>query len=279
LKTNNTLSDDKSIQSAAYSLEKARCVLILTGAGMSADSGIPTFRDNGGFWNNFRPFAEKGLNPVDLASPRMFRKKPEYAWAFYEWRRRNILDNKPHSGFTIINKWMNELFQQSFIQTTNTDGLHLISGTDKKKVFEQHGSIWELQCLKPCCKEFWKETTYELCKLDYDKMEADNLPKCKNCQRIARPRIMMFGDAECIEKHSQYHNYYEFIRKYYIDITLIIGSNGWLYPITQNQRKSPIVININPDEDIQAQYNSNIQIVGGAEESLNKINDLLYKPQ
>lgn len=276
MKTKDYTDNDKAIQSAAYALEKARSVLILTGAGMSADSGIPTFRDNGGFWNNFRPFAEKGLNPVDLASPRMFRKKPEYAWAFYEWRRRNILDNKPHTGFTVINKWMHEMFEKSFIQTTNTDGLHIISGADEDRVFEHHGSIWEMQCLKPCCKKYWVEKTYELCKLDYNKMEADYLPKCKYCQKLARPRIMMFGDAEYIEKESQYHQYYSFIKKYYIDVTLIIGSNGWLYPITQNQRKSPIVININPDENIQAQYNSNIQIHGKAEESINKIDKLIY---
>jgi NAD-dependent SIR2 family protein deacetylase len=90
---------------AAEAISNARNALILTGAGMSADSNVPTFRDEGGFWNNFRPFAEKGLKPMDLANPSMFTRKPEYTWAFYEWRRRNILDNKPHRGYELLLDW------------------------------------------------------------------------------------------------------------------------------------------------------------------------------
>ncbi len=78
-----------SVVEAAKLLVRARRVLFLTSAGMSADSNIPTFRDKEGYWRNFPPFREKNLEAQDLASPWAFRNELPHAWAFYEWRRRN----------------------------------------------------------------------------------------------------------------------------------------------------------------------------------------------
>lgn len=122
--------------------------LFLTSAGMSADSGIPTFRDREGYWRNFPIFKEKGLQPQELASPGSFRMQAHHSWAFYEWRRRNARENTPHHGYQVINEMINNYFDLSFVHTTNTDGYHIISGLDSEKVMEVHGSMWRLQCMK-----------------------------------------------------------------------------------------------------------------------------------
>ena len=103
-------------------IHEAKRVVFLTSAGMSADSNIPTFRDKEGYWSNFPPFKEKGLEAQDLASPWAFRNELPHAWAFYEWRRRNAHENQPHTGYKIINQWIEERLEDAFIHTTNTDG-------------------------------------------------------------------------------------------------------------------------------------------------------------
>ena len=155
-----------STQLAAELLQNAKRVLFLTSAGMSADSNIPTFRDKDGYWKNFPPFKEKNLQAQDLASPWAFRNELPYAWAFYEWRRQNANENKPHQGYEILNKWMKCHLADGFIHTTNTDGYHLRSGCSSSKILEVHGSMWRLQCLDACSHRFWKEETVPLCNLD-----------------------------------------------------------------------------------------------------------------
>ena len=114
-------------------------MLVLTSAGMSADSNIPTFRDKDGYWRNFPPFKERGLEAQDLASPWAFRNELPHAWAFYEWRRRNADENEPHAGYHVINCWMSDC--DAFIHTTNTDGYHLRSGCATDRIKEVHGSM------------------------------------------------------------------------------------------------------------------------------------------
>ena len=116
----------ETLHKSADSIKNSKRILLLTSAGMSADSNIPTFRDKDGYWKNFPPFKEKNLEAQDLASPWAFRNELPHAWAFYEWRRRNAHENQPHKGYQIINEWFKKC--EGFIHTTNTDGLHLMSG-------------------------------------------------------------------------------------------------------------------------------------------------------
>lgn len=198
---------------------RARRVLFLTSAGMSADSNIPTFRDKDGYWRNFPPFKEKGLEAQDLASPWAFRNELPHAWAFYEWRRRNADENSPHEGYHIINRWMSGRFGDAFIHTTNTDGYHLISGAPKDKVMEVHGSMWRLQCLDACTKDFWDERSVPLCDLDHATMKASGYPECKSCGSIARPHILMFGDWDYVGHPEQENQFDHFLR----------GESIWLF--------------------------------------------------
>ncbi len=238
------------LEASAKLIKNAKRVLLLTSAGMSADSNIPTFRDKDGYWRNFPPFKKKNLEAQDLASPWAFRNELPHAWAFYEWRRRNANENKPHEGYHIINRWIDELFEDAFIHTTNTDGYHIRSGCPEDKVMEVHGSMWRLQCLDTCSEDFWKNDSVPLCDLNIETMEASNFPPCQNCQEIARPHILMFGDFEYTGHPEQDKNFANFIKSP-VDLILLIGSSGAVptndYMALQFKQHGIPVININLD--------------------------------
>ncbi len=228
-------------------IEKSRRPLFLTSAGMSADSNIPTFRDKDGYWKNFPPFKEKNLEAQDLASPWAFRNELPHAWAFYEWRRRNARANQPHEGYRVINKWLRR--RDGFIHTTNTDGLHLRSGCRDDRILEVHGSMWRLQCLDVCTREFWEEHSVPLCDLDTATMTASNYPACKNCRGIARPHILMFGDGEYSGHPAQEKSFARFAQEP-PDLAVLVGSSGAVptndYIALHFMERGTPVVNINP---------------------------------
>jgi len=259
-------------------IARARRPLILTSAGMSADSGIPTFRDRDGYWRNFPPFREKGLEAQDLASPWAFRNVLPHAWAFYEWRRRNAHENTPHEGYRILNHWIEQRFGDAFIHTTNTDGYHLRSGAQADKVKEVHGSIWRLQCLEPCSQEFWDETTVPLCELDHGTMEASDFPKCIHCGAIARPHILMFGDWDYVGHSRQDENFSRFL-KGGVDLVILVGSSGGVptndYIALQFKDRGVPVININLDAGANALVGTPHLLVMKGREAFQRLNDAL----
>lgn len=210
-------------------IKSSKTALFLTGAGMSADSGIPTFRDKEGYWRNFPVFKEKGLEAQELASPYSFEVRPEHAWAFYEWRRRNAHKNSPHEGYYVIVRLMKELFEESFVHTTNTDGYHLRSGVANTDIYEVHGSMWRLQCTRGLACSYFVKENYDvpLCDLDENTMIANNLPYCPVCGSLLRPNILMFGDWDYIENEYQANNYYQFLNDIGTpDIIFLVGSSG-----------------------------------------------------
>jgi NAD-dependent SIR2 family protein deacetylase len=249
------MENPEILKQAADLLAEADRVLFLTSAGMSADSNIPTFRDKDGYWRNFPPFKEKNLEAQDLASPWAFRNELPHAWAFYEWRRRNAHENEPHEGYRIINRWMDEKFNDAFIHTTNTDGYHLRSGAPSHLVMEVHGSMWRLQCLDVCSHNFWNEESVPLCEMSYDTMKAWDYPLCPQCKAIARPHILMFGDGEYVGHPEQERNFRDFLGES-IDLAILVGSSGAVptndYIAVHLQSQGTQVININPDPSTNA---------------------------
>lgn len=253
------MTDNEFLEQAADLIREANRVLFLTSAGMSADSNIPTFRDKDGYWRNFPPFKKKNLEAQDLASPWAFRNVLPHAWAFYEWRRRNAHENTPHEGYHIINRWIRDRFREGFVHTTNTDGYHLRSGCPADRVMEVHGSMWRLQCLDVCTHEYWEETSVPLCRLDTETMQAADLPRCRNCNAIARPHILMFGDGEYTGHADQEKNFGQFLQAP-IDLAVLIGSSGAVptndYIALHLMQQGTKVINVNPDLSTNAIVNT-----------------------
>ncbi|HET6370313.1 MAG TPA: Sir2 family NAD-dependent protein deacetylase [Nitrospiria bacterium] len=256
-------------------IRSARRVLFLTGAGMSAESGIPTFRDRDGYWRNFPIFKEKGLAPQDLASPWAFRTVLHHAWAFYEWRRRNAYENKPHGGYAVLCEWMSDLLPESFIHTTNTDGYHLRAGTPRDRLREVHGSMWRLQCLDGCTDRFWEEPRVPLCDLDLYTLCASNFPVCRYCGGVARPHILMFNDGEYVG-HPEQDTRYRTFRRNGVDLVFLIGCSGGVptndYEALSCQERGAVLVNVNPDPSANPSVRADISLVGGAASVLSALN-------
>jgi NAD-dependent SIR2 family protein deacetylase len=267
----------ETLHKSADLLRNCKRMLLLTSAGMSADSNIPTFRDKDGYWKNFPPFKEKNLEAQDLASPWAFRNELPHAWAFYEWRRRNANENQPHEGYRIINEWFEKC--DGFIHTTNTDGLHLMSGCDKDRILEVHGSMWRLQCLDTCTHQFWDDVSVPLCDLDNETMRASNFPGCIHCRSIARPHILMFGDGEYTGHPEQGINFRNFIQEP-VDLAILVGSSGAVptndYIALHLMERGTDVININLDASSNQIVNTDLFIEMKGKDAFVELNRIAF---
>ncbi|MFQ6079576.1 MAG: Sir2 family NAD-dependent protein deacetylase, partial [Thermodesulfobacteriota bacterium] len=114
---------------------RAKRLVVITGAGISAESGVPTFRGSDGLWRRYR--AE------DLATPQAFRRDPRLVWEWYDWRRRLISGKEPNAGHLAIVA-MEGLFEEFLLITQNVDGLHRKAGS--RKLIEIHGNLWRVRC-------------------------------------------------------------------------------------------------------------------------------------
>ena len=176
---------------------RPRRVVAFTGAGISAESGIPTFRGSGGLWRTFR--AE------DLATPEAFRRDPSLVWEWYEWRRGLIRDAQPNAAHRAIAS-----LADSVVVTQNVDGLHERAGSPS--LIELHGSIFRVRC------ERERKT------LRADEIFTTFPPLCE-CGAPLRPDVVWFGEmlpAGALECAA------EEIRK--ADLLLVIGTSGVVYP-------------------------------------------------
>jgi len=154
-------------------LQEASRVVVLTGAGISAESGIPTFRGEEGLWKKYRP--------EELATPAAFSQDPKFVWEWYDWRRGIIGQKEPNPGHKVIARW-EETFPTVSLITQNIDGLHQKSGS--KNIWELHGNIWKLRCTE-------EGTITE----NYETPLKEIPPLCPNCGALLRPHVVWFGES------------------------------------------------------------------------------------
>jgi NAD-dependent deacetylase len=175
-----------AIAEAQRLLGKAQRLLVLTGAGISADSGIPTFRDPGGYW--------AGFDPETLSSPEGFRRDPCLVWRWYEERRKQLLGVEPNPAHLAVAR-LALARRNALIVTQNVDGLHeraartVAAGQDPSPALpiEFHGSLFRHHCSD--CGAPWREPR------DVDAVTLDRLPRCDDCGGLLRPSIVWFGEA------------------------------------------------------------------------------------
>lgn len=185
---------DNLLREAAAETHAAEALLITAGAGMGVDSGLPDFRSEHGFWRAYPRLAELGCSFEEMAKPAWFEQDPHLAWAFYGHRLNLYLQTVPHKGFDRLLEIAASKPAGYFVFTSNVDGQFQKAGFAPDRIVECHGSIHHFQCTAPCSDEIWSAAS-ETVVVDEARFRAqDPLPKCKRCDGLARPNILMFND-------------------------------------------------------------------------------------
>ena len=225
-------------------------IVVLTGAGISAESGVPTFRGKEGLWRKY--------DPRDLATPEAFRRDPKVVWEWYNWRREIIAKAQPSEAHRILAEL--ERRRDLRIITQNVDGLHQRAGS--KKVIELHGNIWRVRCV--------------ICGVRYydERVPLEDLPpKCKECGGLLRPDVVWFGETLPQEELEEAYRLSS-----EADIFLVIGTSAQVYPAADlpfvAKRSGARVIEINPEETPVTPY-ADLSIRKGATEGLREVLDQL----
>jgi NAD-dependent deacetylase len=206
-------------------LRSARAVAVLTGAGVSAESGVPTFRGENGLWRKFRP--------EELANFEAFIRNPQLVWEWYKERKRVIQRIQPNPGHIALAE-LEKLFPDFSITTQNIDNLHRRAGS--KKVFELHGNIERNYCVQ-CRADVSNEKV----------LQTDDVPRCEKCGGLIRPDVVWFGEllpsdewesAETAARHA--------------DVYFSIGTSAIVYPAASlpliAKRAGAFLVEINPEE-------------------------------
>ena len=192
----------EQVRRAARVLAAADALLIMAGAGMGVDSGLPDFRGDTGFWRAYPAYAALGLNFAAMANPRLFAADRTLAWGFYGHRLNLYRVTRPHQGFAILNRWAEGMPRGAFVVTSNVDGHFQRAGFDPESVCEVHGAIDWLQCTRGCGAGLFPAGDVHI-DIDPGTMRASEpLPACPSCGALARPNILMFGDAEWDESRT-----------------------------------------------------------------------------
>jgi NAD-dependent protein deacetylase/lipoamidase len=207
----------------------ARSLTVLTGAGISADSGVPTFRGTDGLWRNYR--AE------DLATPEAFERDPRLVWEWYNWRREVLATKKPNEAHLALAELEQRLADKMWLITQNVDGLHRQAGSHR--LSEIHGNIWLVRCTG--CGTVTENR----------RVPIPILPTCQNCKALLRPHIVWFGES--LDPTELRRCNYALLS---CDFFLVIGTSGVVYPAagfaTVAKEAGATVAEINLDETPQS---------------------------
>jgi NAD-dependent deacetylase len=188
--------------SLAESVKEAKKIFVVTGAGISQESGVPTFRSKGGWW--------KKMNPEKLATKRAFKDNPEKVWQWYNFRRKMLSETEPNQAHLSIAEW-EQLGKKVIILTQNVDNLHERAGSNN--VIHIHGNIWEFRCLEN--KHVYRDDTPQLSELP---------PKCKYCQSMCRPNVVWFDEELEDQLVEQIE---DLVGSNFFDLILSIGTTSY----------------------------------------------------
>ncbi len=211
-------------QDAARRIAAAQRILVLTGAGVSAESGVPTFRGPEGLWRRHRP--------EDLATPEAFANDPSLVWEWYAWRRGVIAPLRPNAAHEAIAR-LEARVPTFLLATQNVDGLHAAAGS--RRLVELHGSLWRVRCT--ACGSEGEDRRVPL----------PELPPLCACGGLLRPGVVWFGESlpePALETALAAGEAAE--------VVLVVGTSSVVYPAAAiapaARARGAFVVEVNPDE-------------------------------
>lgn len=252
---------DNLLKQAAQLIHEAEVVAVLTGAGVSKESGVPTFRDAmEGLWAKY--------NPEELATPFAFKENPKLVWDWYQWRRQLVSGAKPNLGHFALAKLQD--YKTVHLITQNVDDLHEQAGS--KNVIHLHGNIAENKCFDNCQGE---PTIIDISALDYDK--AASPPNCPHCGAYVRPNVVWFHEmlpSHAIQTAAKISQN--------CDVMLVVGTSGLVTPASQlpptAKHSGAKIIEVNPDYSMITRI-ADIKLEGPSGEILPKVIEALDELQ
>jgi len=207
-------------------IKSSSYIVAFTGAGVSAESGIPTFRGRDGLWRRY--------DPTKLATPEAFMEDPKRVWEWYKWRMEVIAKAKPNPAHIVLAK-MEEKGLVKTIITQNVDGLHQKAGA--RNVIELHGNIWRVKCINNECGY---RTTIA-------KPPEQLPPRCPKCGSLLRPDVVWFGEP--LPRRAWEQAVGEASRA---DLIIVIGTSGVVQPAAMIplivKRRGGRIVDINVEE-------------------------------
>ncbi len=219
------MPDPASLEAASAALAGSRHLVVMSGAGVSAESGVPTFRGAGGYW--------RGHDTMDLATPEAFARDPELLWAWYDHRRQLVAACAPNPAHHALVR-LERRAASFLLATQNVDGLHQLAGS--REVVALHGDLFTVRCTV-CDHERPDRTT-----------GWTALPRCPRCGGLERPGVVWFGEAlpeGAIERVSQ--------AVAACDVFLVVGTSGVVWPaaglteLAARLGKTVILVNLEPN--------------------------------
>jgi NAD-dependent deacetylase len=236
---NDSGDDRDALVKAVALLQHAQRVAVLTGAGVSAESGVPTFRGSDGLW--------EGHRIDEVATPMAFRDDPRLVWRFYNLRRANLRTVQPNAGHLALAELERRFAGDHFtLITQNVDGLHRRAGS--QRVLELHGNLARTRCTQ--CHQIEDRGLDEL----------GELPHCPKCNGLLRPDIVWFHEAlpDGIWEEAA-------LMTSLCDVFLVVGTSAVVYPaaglIVAAKRSGAKVIEVNLAET-DASYHADVRLAG-----------------
>jgi NAD-dependent deacetylase len=197
-------------------------VLVITGAGVSAESGVPTFRGAGGHWRN--------LDPAQLATPEAFARDPALVWAWYAERRQGVRAAQPNPAHRAIAA-LAQISRDHLLVTQNVDDLHERGGSPHDRLVHVHGELFLTRCIG--CR-------YET----RDDIAVDPLPRCPQCGSLCRPGVVWFGESLEAAALARVERFLATP----VDVVLLIGTTAVFGYIVDWATRGGLLVEINPEE-------------------------------
>jgi NAD-dependent deacetylase len=191
-------------------IKESTNIILLTGAGMSSESGLPTFRGKDGYWVK----EGKNYRPMELATYTAFQRMPETVWEWYHHRREvysKAMPNKGHLAIVDLEKYCSKIGKEFLLVTQNVDNLHQKAGSSPSKMVEIHGNIFYMRCASECEAKIYSVT---------DNIK-EGIPSCPKCGGSARPHVLWFDEYY----DETYFNFQTVMKRSdEIDLLFIIGT-------------------------------------------------------
>jgi len=213
--------EDGFLEKWKQAVQSAGLITVMTGAGISAESGIPTFRGPEGYWT----IGSQEYHPQEMATHSMFMRHPFEVLSWYCYRRAICANANPNPGHDALVDLENLLQDRFALITQNVDGLHLRAGNSLERTFQIHGNINYMRCSEECSQEIYKmgdsiPTTPVSKKFSLPLLEG---LRCPRCNELSRPHVLWF-DESYNEEYYRFNSSLDIAGK--TDVLLVVGTSG-----------------------------------------------------